>query len=558
MLEKTLKNPIFIPRQENLEKIVEENSKNYDFIFSLGNKLNTYYYNTKNLFKKIRSKINKNLDSYIPHSLKILKSRLKLKKEDLTYRFNEFTREFIERTLNKLNRGLSYASLLTFFATSVIPINKPVETVIPDPSHYFETFYPQYLEELTSPNLSNGEKLLIIKEILISQDESNDKDLNKETPNSNNVSKKPTPKIDIKIIKSKIAIEKVETYFKHFPTDYLLSNPESVDLIQSLLVQYTLSNDISPIPLAGLFVQESGGNIYAVSPKGAAGLMQLMPATARRYGLRVPYYPTRINNKKYTLLDPIENQKRDERFDPEKSIGAAIAFWLDLEDKFNNLDLELASYNSGENRVKACMCIPNIKETKNFVRRVKSNITEIDNIHEQLRKEQNLEYYLKSIATETEKLPVFSYSSSNSTLVRLILEDYLGEEWLSRHYASLDAPILDIIYKFIEKNKDNKVKTLIDRDSDDFEDSLSKSGIIVFLYDKIKLEHVEGLSLGLNDEGKPLILIPRSDISKFMITGEVKTLEEIERGNFISLFSLYFSNAQRKDLGNKSMNLALN
>lgn len=96
--------------------------------------------------------------------------------------------------------------------------------------------------------------------------------------------------------------------------------------------------------LHAVITVESGYNHAAVSNKGASGLMQLMPATARRYGTRNP-------------LDPAEN------------IRAGARYLKDLLALFdNNLDLALAAYNAGENAViRHGRRIPPYAETRRYV-----------------------------------------------------------------------------------------------------------------------------------------------------------------------------------------------
>lgn len=104
---------------------------------------------------------------------------------------------------------------------------------------------------------------------------------------------------------------------------------------------------VDPYLIFLVMEQESHFNPRVVSPKGARGLMQLMPGTSARFGVRHPH-------------------------DPAQNISGGTRYLRQLLDRFNNrVDLVLASYNAGEGAVmKFGRRVPPYRETRNYVKRI--------------------------------------------------------------------------------------------------------------------------------------------------------------------------------------------
>lgn len=109
---------------------------------------------------------------------------------------------------------------------------------------------------------------------------------------------------------------------------------------------------LNPALLAAVVRAESAFEPRAVSPKGAQGLMQLMPATARRFGLRGA-----------------------EAFEPAKNIDAGARYLRWLAERFDGeLADVLAAYNAGEGTVDRYRGVPPFRETRNYLYRIYSEL----------------------------------------------------------------------------------------------------------------------------------------------------------------------------------------
>lgn len=126
--------------------------------------------------------------------------------------------------------------------------------------------------------------------------------------------------------------------------------------VSPLLHEASKTHGIDYSLLKALIVTESGFNPNAVSPKGAVGLMQLIPPTAQRYGVTAA--------KGGTIEEKLT--------DPKINIKAGARYLADLMKKFpGRLELVLAAYNAGEGAVqRAGNKIPNYPETQNYVKTV--------------------------------------------------------------------------------------------------------------------------------------------------------------------------------------------
>ena len=115
--------------------------------------------------------------------------------------------------------------------------------------------------------------------------------------------------------------------------------------LKALVEQTAKDHEVSPLLVDSVIQVESNYNPYAVSSKGAQGLMQLMPATARRFGVT-------------------------DSFDAQQNIEAGVKYLKFLQETFKDDRLAIAAYNAGEKAVTKYGDVPPYAETRNYVVKV--------------------------------------------------------------------------------------------------------------------------------------------------------------------------------------------
>jgi transglycosylase-like protein with SLT domain/uncharacterized protein DUF4124 len=130
------------------------------------------------------------------------------------------------------------------------------------------------------------------------------------------------------------------------PAPVVTRRDDRVALYDSLIRAASTRHGVDPRLVDAVVRVESGGNPRAVSPKGALGLMQLMPASAARLGVR-------------------------NAFDPEQNIDGGVRYLRDLLQRFGgDVRLALAAYHAGPEAVRAHRGIPPYPDTRQYVQLV--------------------------------------------------------------------------------------------------------------------------------------------------------------------------------------------
>jgi soluble lytic murein transglycosylase-like protein len=138
-------------------------------------------------------------------------------------------------------------------------------------------------------------------------------------------------------------VDRYEVVLKVRPRKVSPPDPETAREVMRELAAAARKYGVDPALVQALAQVESRNNPKAVSPAGAIGVMQLIPATAERYGVK-------------------------DAFDYRENIDGGVRYLRDLLKMFDgDIRNALAAYNAGEQRVKTHGGIPPIDETRNYV-----------------------------------------------------------------------------------------------------------------------------------------------------------------------------------------------
>ena len=125
-----------------------------------------------------------------------------------------------------------------------------------------------------------------------------------------------------------------------------ISPKKDEQMFHSIIIQAAKRNQVDPALVKAIIMAESSYNPRAISKRGAKGLMQLMPGTAKALG--------------------VENS-----FDPEHNINAGVRYFRQLLNQFDgDMKLALAAYNAGSSKVRQYQGIPPFKDTQYYIIKV--------------------------------------------------------------------------------------------------------------------------------------------------------------------------------------------
>ena len=166
---------------------------------------------------------------------------------------------------------------------------------------------------------------------------------------------KPVPHASLKAARS--ALEEVNEYLAAHSANAsagsaagsvngISSGFDSVKAVDAAIEEAARRHNLDPNLVRAVIKVESNFNPHAISRKGAMGLMQLMPTTARQLNVTNP-------------------------FDPQQNVDAGVRHLKKLLQDFGgNVPLSLAAYNAGTGAVQRSAGIPHYRETRNYVNRI--------------------------------------------------------------------------------------------------------------------------------------------------------------------------------------------
>jgi len=132
-------------------------------------------------------------------------------------------------------------------------------------------------------------------------------------------------------------------------TEYHLSSiagKKAERLLHPIVIQTAGRYQVDPALVKAIIMAESGYNARAISKRGAKGLMQLMPATARALGV-------------------------EDVFNPKQNISGGVRYFKQLVNQFDgDVELALAAYNAGSRNVRHYQGIPPFKATQYYIKKV--------------------------------------------------------------------------------------------------------------------------------------------------------------------------------------------
>jgi soluble lytic murein transglycosylase-like protein len=136
------------------------------------------------------------------------------------------------------------------------------------------------------------------------------------------------------------------------PAQYAKARALPATIYDPYIEQVAKDNGVDPSLVKAVALVESGFNPKAVSSKGARGIMQLLPSTAKRYGV-----------------------SGSDLHDPYQNLRAGAAHLRDLLDEFDgNVTLALAAYNAGSGAVRRYSGVPAYKETQQYVKKIENHL----------------------------------------------------------------------------------------------------------------------------------------------------------------------------------------